>query len=336
MISIVWTDTHPINALMRLIARATYTLIPLSILFAKYYPFGRAYNDWTGATMYTGVADQKNTLGALCLLFGIASVWHLLNLFSDKPQIIHRKRHVLVHVIVMVMIIYLLYKADSVTSLSCAVLATFGLLALRFRGFARRRFMVHLLVFALVSVPVSIAFFGVLPSTFQAIGRNSSLTDRTLIWARVVQLVPNRWVGAGFGSFWLGQRLDVMIRTVTHVWIPNQAHNGYLEVFVNLGFVGVGLLALVISWGYFRVVGAWRQKSPAGDLTLVYFLIGLISNISEAAFFRNMAPAWLFFLLAITVPLAEKEKGYQQLISSKQRSMQATEVTGQNAVCTAG
>lgn len=313
MILVVWTDPHPITALKRLLARATYTLIPLSILFAKYYPFGRGYGYWTGGTTYTGVADDKNTLGVICLLFGVASVWHLVNLFSDSRHIIHRKEHVLVHTVILAMVVYLFVIGNSVTSLTCAFLATCVVLALRFRVFARRRFMVHLLVFALVFIPVSIALFGALPGALQTMGRDATLTERTLIWSWVVDLVPNRWTGAGYGSFWLGRRLDVMIENVTHTWVPNQAHNGYLEVFANLGLVGVGLLALVISWGYFRIIRAWRQKSPASDLLLAYFLIGVISNISEAAFFRNTAPAWLFFMIAITVPPIEKERCSEQL-----------------------
>ena len=114
--------------------------------------------------------------------------------------------------------------------------------------------------------------------------------------------MPNDWIGAGYSSFWLGPRLDTMIANVTHTWVPNQAHNGYLEVFVNLGWVGVGMLGLVIFTGYCSVIAAWREKRPASDLMLAYFLIGVISNISEASFFRNLNSAWLFFLIAITSP----------------------------------
>jgi exopolysaccharide production protein ExoQ len=337
MILVIWTDPKPITALTRLVARTTYTLIPLSILAARYYPFGRGYGYWTGEKVYIGVTDNKNTLGAICLLLGVASVWHLINLFSDSPEIVHRKRHVLVHVAILAMTVYLLVIANSMTSASCGLLVIGVLLAIRFRVFARRRFMVHFLVAVTISIPILIAFLGALPGALQAMGRDATLTDRTLIWSWVIKLVPNQWVGAGFSSFWLGDRLDVMITNVTHTWVPNQAHNGYLEVFANLGWVGVGLLGLVIFWGYCRIIRAWRQKRPGSDLMLAYFLIGVISNLSEASFFRALVPAWLFFVIAITMPPTEEmQQCSEQTINPRERSHRLTRVTGRDAVWTAG
>ena len=139
MILVVWTDPKPINALMRLLARTAYTLIPLSVLFVKYYPLGRTYGYWSGETSYIGVTEDKNTLGAICLLFGVASVWHMFNHVSDSRSIIYRNRRIVVHIVILAMVVYLLAKADSVTSLTCGLLVTFVLWALRWRVFARKK-----------------------------------------------------------------------------------------------------------------------------------------------------------------------------------------------------
>jgi exopolysaccharide production protein ExoQ len=332
MILVIWTDPRPLTALTRLLARASYTLIPLSVLLAKYFMLGRNYGYWMGETTYTGVAEDKNTLGAICLLFGIVSVWHLLNLVSNRRHIMYRKRHVLVHIVIIAMVAYLLAIANSITALSCMVLTTCVLLAIRWRVVARSQVMVHLLVLVTVAIPLCIAILGAFPNALHALGRNSTLTDRTLIWSWVIRLMPNRWVGAGYGSFWLGHRLDVMITNVTHTWIPNQAHNGYLEIFINLGWVGVGLLMLVIVWGYLQLIRAWRQKRPASELMLAFFIIGVVSNISEASFFRNLVPVWLFFMIAITVPRLEEERfSTTRLIKSTHPDCKAARVTDQGA-----
>jgi O-antigen ligase len=123
-------------------------------------------------------------------------------------------------------------------------------------------------------------------------------------------------VGTGYGSFWLGQRLDAMITNVTHTWVPNQAHNGYLEIFANLGWIGVALLGVVVLWGYVKVIHAWRGKAEASDLMIAYFVIGVISNISEASFFRNAIPVWLFFMIAVTMPLVKEERSSDEVRKS--------------------
>ncbi|HEY7302955.1 MAG TPA: O-antigen ligase family protein [Bryobacteraceae bacterium] len=318
MILVLWTDPQPLAALTTLMARTSYLLIPLSVLFVKYYTIGRDYGFWVGETMYIGVTEDKNTLGMICVLFGVTSLWRLLNLVAKDGHNTHnRGRHLTVQCTILALVVFLLVKADSVTSISCAVLLTFVLVSLRCRMFARRRFLVHLLVLVIIAIPLLALFIAPSPDAFQAVGRTATLTDRTVIWAWVIKLVPNEWLGAGYSSFWLGERLNIMISNVTHTWVPNQAHNGYLEVFINLGWVGVGLLGLLILWGYFTIIAAWRQKRPASDLMLAYFLYGLISNISEASFFRNLVPAWLFFLIAITMPTVKRGQSYLPVIPCK-------------------
>jgi exopolysaccharide production protein ExoQ len=303
MILIIWTDPHPIAAIKRLLAITTYTLIPLSVLFIKYYPdLGRGYGRWLGETHFVGVTTDKNTLGAICLLFGIASVWRILELYSDPLQKKQRTRPLIVQGVILAMIWWLFSIMDAMTALSCFLLATLVLFVIRLRMFAKNPFLIHGLLLVAVAVPVSVALLGVSPGALREMGRNATLTERTDIWAMVIKLVPNRWLGAGYESFWLGPRLDAMIENVTRWWVPNQSHNGYLEIYANLGWVGVAGLALVVFWGYLRVVRNWRRHLPASNLMLAYFLIGLIFNVTEAAFFRMMSPVWLFFLIALTAP----------------------------------
>ena len=302
MILIVWTDPHPTEALKRLLARTAYVLIPVSALFIKYYPdLGRTY-DWLGETHYTGVTCEKNTLGSICMIFGLAALWRALNLFSEERQFGQRARRLVVQLIILVIVAWLFSIADAVTSLSCFALASCILILSRTRILTRNLFLLHGMMLATVLVPVSIALLGFSPDTLQQLGRNATLTDRTDIWAMVVHLTPDRWVGAGFESFWIGPRLETMISEVTKWWVPNQSHNGYLEIFANLGWIGVGCLAVVILWGYARIIRACEQRNPVSSLMLAYLLAGLIFNISEAAFFRMMIPVWLFFLLAISAP----------------------------------
>lgn len=303
MVLIVWTDLHPTIAMRRILARTAYILIPLSILFNKYYPsIGRLYGRYSGATMYIGVAGDKNGLGAICLVFGLATLWRLFLLYGDERRISRRRGHLTVQYVILLMVVYLFLKINSMTSLSCFLIATCLMFAARSRVFKRNPILIHFIIAAMVAVPISVELLGVSPDMLHAIGRNATLTERTDIWAAVIKLVPNRWLGAGYGSFWIGPRVDTMIEQVTHWWVPNQAHNGYLEVFVNLGWIGVFFLAVVILWGYRSVIRAWRLNLPLGNLMLAYFVCGIVFNITEAAFFRMLFPMWVFLLAALTMP----------------------------------
>src|SRR6202158_1839910 len=69
MVLIVLTEPDPEEALIRLMKRCAYVVVPVSILFIKYYPeWGRDYDPWSGLPTNNGIAIGKNLLGADCLI----------------------------------------------------------------------------------------------------------------------------------------------------------------------------------------------------------------------------------------------------------------------------
>jgi exopolysaccharide production protein ExoQ len=312
MVLIVWSDREPLAAIKRVLARTSYVLIPLSILFIKYYPnIGRGYGAWLGDVAYTGVTINKNTLGTICLCFGLGALWRFITAYQSKDA--GRMKQMIAPGIILTMVFYLFMMINSMTSSSSFLMAGIVLIVSSFRLAQRMPMIVHLLVILMLTVSFSIVFVGASPELLKAMGRNPTLTDRTDVWAMVLGLVRDPVFGTGFESFWLGPRLQTM--WARYWWHPAQAHNGYLEVYLNLGWIGLALLAAVLLNGYKRIFGAWRSKDVTGGLRLAYFYAGLVFNFTEAAFFRMQAPAWLFFLLAIVsvpaVPVRRTETPQQ-------------------------
>ncbi len=78
MALVILTERRPYEAVGAVLRRLAFLLLPLSVLFVKYYPeLGRTYHH-DGSPMYTGVGHQKNDLGFMCLLAGIYVFWELL------------------------------------------------------------------------------------------------------------------------------------------------------------------------------------------------------------------------------------------------------------------
>jgi O-antigen ligase len=209
------------------------------------------------------------------------------------------------------MVLWLFKITDSMTSLNTFLMAGMLLFAASIRPVIRRPVLVHVLIVSMLLVSSSVIFLGISPDLLKTLGRNPTLTDRTEVWGVLLSLVQNPVLGAGFESFWLGPRLETMWRL--YWWRPNEAHNGYLEIFLNLGWVGVAMLAIIIATGYKRVFGMWRRGAPTGTLSLAFFFVALVYNFTEAAFFRMQAVVWLCFLLAI---LNEKIEAGNKLASS--------------------
>lgn len=298
MVWLVLTERQPLAAIKRALARLTFVLIPLSILFIKYYPeIGVGYGPWGGSPNYCGVTTHKSTLGVICLVFGLASLWRLVDAYKSHVGT-RRPRQLIAHSVVLVMVFWLFRTIDSMTSMTCFVMAGTLLLAANIRMVARRRALVHLSVVFSVAASAAVVFFNASPDTLKALGRDPTLTDRTEVWGLLLSLVRNPLLGTGFESFWLGERIQKI--WTAYWWHPNQAHNGYLEVYLSLGWIGVTLLVVVLIAGYLNIIKGWRRNESTTGLMLAYFLVGIVYNFTEAAFFRMQAPAWIFLLFAIT------------------------------------
>jgi len=300
MVLLVLTDSEPAAALKRLLARTGFLLLPISLLLIKYYPnLGWGYEPWSWTPIYTGVTTNKNSLGVTALLFGLGAVWRIFDLLGSKDAS-HRRRHLIAHGALLVIVTWLLVIAHSGTSLSCFVFGSILIAGTSLRAVNQKRAVVHLLVATIVSISFFALFIDARGGLIETLGKDPTLTGRTEIWHHVLDMPVNRLFGTGFESFWLGDRLHKMWDI--YWWHPNEAHDGYIEILLNLGWIGVGLLGILLATGYRHVLAALRRADRSGGLKLAYFVIAVVYNFTESAF-KELSPVWIFFLLAtIAIP----------------------------------
>jgi O-antigen ligase len=296
MILIVVTDPDGFAATRRLLARVGFLLLPLSILLIKYFPeLGRGYEMYTWTPVFTGVTVGKNLLGMICMIFGIGAAWRLLQIFKDWKYS-RALGPSLAHVTLLAMALWLFSIASSMTSLSCFLLAVGAMVVTSFRGVIRRPWLIHPLVVAIICVAASTLFLDLGSGVLETMGRDPTLTGRTDVWKLVLNFAGNPIWGTGFESFWLGPRLQKIWDV--YWWHPNEAHNGYLEVFLNLGWIGVMMFAAVLATGYRNIYRSFQRNPEFGRLKLAYFIIAVVGNFTEAAM-KTMHPIWILFLLAV-------------------------------------
>jgi hypothetical protein len=233
----------------------------------------------------------------ICLIFGLASVFRFLQLYQEKKP--NRKtRELIAQGALIAMTVYLLKEADSATALSCFGLAGSVMVLTYLYAWARKPAVMHLMVVAVLSVAFSALFLGIGSGLVEDLGRESTLTGRTAIWQSALGLVRNPLLGTGFESFWIGPRLRQVEIDINQG--VNQAHDGYIEIFLNLGWVGIALLVGLIVTGYRRVAPAVRQRTQLGSLRLAFLIVALAYNFTEGGF-KMMHPVWIVFLLTIAI-----------------------------------
>jgi exopolysaccharide production protein ExoQ len=299
MILIVVTDKQPVAALSRVFSRTGFILVPLSLLFIKYYPYlGRSYDAWSGAAMNNGVTLNKNMLGVITLVLLLGTVWRVLALLWPDAKLPDRNRHLLAQGTLLALGVSLLITTNSASSTVGFALGAGLMLATGLRFIRRNPAAVHVLVVLLIVIASSVILFGGRATAAAALGRNPTLTGRTEIWAAVIPMVPNPLVGAGFESFWLSPSVHQRLWELFPGLPLNEAHNGYVEVYLELGWMGLGLIGILLIDGYRRSVKAFRRAPGLGGLLLAYSLVAVSYSVTEAGF-RMLDPIWIFFLLAV-------------------------------------
>jgi exopolysaccharide production protein ExoQ len=294
MVLIILTDSYPMIALKRVLTRVGLLFFPLSVLLTKYYTqIGcRLTNSWTMEPV--GLATQKNGLGLDCLIWGTFVLWMFWTVYREQHDS-SRRRRLLVYGTIIAMIIALLRLCNSTTSI-VGVVCTCAVVFIAMRP-ARRATWVHILVLVVLGMATIALFFDPSGSLVEALGKSSTFSGRTLTWGLVLGMHTNPWVGTGFESFWLGPRL-VAMRAAWPNLLINEAHNGYIEVYINLGWIGACFIVAMIVIAYKRVISRWRTDPRRAALFLGFLLCTLFNAFSENAF-RMMTPSWVFFLLVI-------------------------------------
>jgi exopolysaccharide production protein ExoQ len=296
MILIVLTDQDRITAVKRVLARVSFVLIPLSVLLIKYYPaLGRRYaTNWDSTVFFTGVTTDKNMLGVCYLIFGLGSMWRFLQeLQAGKGE--SKKGPMIAHGVVVLLTLWVAMMANSMTSLSNFLLGSALMAVVGFPKIAKKRSLVHTMVFASLMFCFCVLFLDMGGFLLKSVGRNPTLTGRTELWSTIRGMTTNPILGTGFESFWLGTRLEKLWNI--YWWHPNEAHDGYLEMYLNLGWVGITLLAVIMINGYRNVIRRLAQDRVTGTLFLAFFFVGVAYNFTEAAT-RTMSPVWIFFIMA--------------------------------------
>jgi O-antigen ligase len=147
-------------------------------------------------------------------------------------------------------------------------------------------------------------------------GREMTLSGRTFLWKDLLAFRTNPLIGVGFGSFWLGDRLNTIWSMYT--WEPTESHNGFLNVYLELGYVGLLLLVGFISCAYQNIKKELVQNINYGRVRMGIFIIALWYNFTEDAIGKMTLLWFVFLLVSLDIPKMSTPKLVSVDLKSKQ------------------
>ena len=133
-----------------------------------------------------------------------------------------------------------------------------------------------------------------------AIQVDTTLTGRTTIWQEAIRIgLRHPLLGHGFGAFWLG---DLGASSSLHGplgWTVLSAHNAFIDIWLDLGGVGIVLLVgwLVVVAGRSLALLRREPLSLANAALPFVFVHFLVLAMTGGAFLAYLNVTWFVFLL---------------------------------------
>jgi O-antigen ligase len=158
-----------------------------------------------------------------------------------------------------------------------------------------------LIVVSVLTAVVIISGFDLSDGILAAIGKDRTLTGRTLLWDKALEAFEARpWFGLGYLSYWYSPQTDA-----SEIWVLTSQelysfHNIYLDRLVDVGIVGLALFVggiVVLLARCLRLLAADRSVTWAWCFTFICFLCAL--GLSEYPIFWNNEFQLLISIIAV-------------------------------------
>ncbi|WP_245480260.1 O-antigen ligase [Neorhizobium sp. NCHU2750] len=305
--------THLICALiaMRTISVITFTrgaILGAVLVMLYSMAFGiYSYDSMDGSYSFVGAFSSKNQLGLYASLGMVFAVLY---------AVVFRRRDIwLVGAgAAALLCAYCLMASQSATSVittagllaACMAYLPFGLLA----PGNRKLIFVGILVIGLAVVVAGLQM-GAVDAILGLFGKDSTLTGRTFLWQNGIQIAASNPIfGLGYQGFWVVGNPEAE-RLWDYFAIDTRSgfhfHNTYIEIVVETGFVGLGLLVFVMLRNVFGHLNAMlnRRKDPSSIVLFAVSLLLLMRSFVEIdVIFPYQIGSFLMFYAAgkLTVP----------------------------------
>lgn len=264
-----------------------------SVLLCIFVPQIGVTQGLTNAGAWNGVYGHKAVAGRMCTV-------------SLFVALLYSPRTVTLKIIKISTIIATLILCAGTQSRASWLLMIFGggaTLVAQLLRFQRLSLSVRLMICLTIVVAMVILGTATFNELLLAMGRDATFSGRTKLWDAAIAVAADNhpWFGSGYRDFWLGPSVSLVARYLT-AWarMPAHGHNGYLDTWLELGWIGLAILTVFLVRTIVAVLTS-AVKQPTSNIWPVFAvccLIFMVNNISATVALRHTDAAWVLIILA--------------------------------------
>lgn len=280
--------------LLRLLAWTMAIAMIASIIGAVFFPSFGVMASMYGA--WRGVFSHKNELGHEMGMAIIAFICLFWESWDNRP----------IYLVLLTLSVVLLLFSKSVSAIIVTGLTLFIWLyrALRLRPAQRVAFIAIVLLAGLAG---GVFVQSRMDSILATMGRDTTLTGRVPLWQLSAEAILKRpMLGAGWDAFWPGTGGDY-IRSLSH-WAVPHAHNGFLEMALNIGLVGLAIFLICNLDCYRRALRYGKDaRKPLHLWPILFYSFTILFYFTEAPPVDRHSLSFVLFC-AISVSMTEARR----------------------------
>jgi len=273
--------------LLRILGWALLVVLVASLLAGLFLPEITIVPEPRGEP-WTGVFVQKNLLGRWAL-WGLL-VFSFLWVIRERPKWLWMAG--------LLLAVFLLWKSESRTS-QVLVPMFVSLAAFLQIGWHLRRVWPLYVAFAFWAA-CALALIGsnYVDYIAELTGRDPTLTGRVPLWNTLWgYIMDNPLFGYGFGAFWLEETYALEV-SAAEGWLVPHSHNGYLDLWLNLGLPGLLLgVSVLLSGTFWWLRFYFSTGSPEALFWLLTGVFFWAYNFAESTFLRTNNLLWVLLVL---------------------------------------
>jgi O-antigen ligase len=261
---------------------------------------------WSQGNLFDGERIQGIMGNANLLAF--TAVLGIM-VFLVEYIVTHKKRSLPLSSLILAVLLAALAKSAGMT-LAIALIAFAALIAIFSEG--RDRVTRHRIYGYGIWALVAVAVFGLIYRTelFDLLGRSPDASGRFYIWGEVLNLIWEKPLeGWGWISYWVPGVEPFEGLIVINKVPMYQAHNAFLDIWLQLGIAGLVLLVWLMMQGFNRLWAvAVRHTNPLYLFPLFGFLVIAAQSLTESRLLIEIS--WVLLVLLTTKsrePFAELE-----------------------------
>jgi len=235
------------------------------------------------AGAWRGLTHHKNELGQVAVFSFLLAIW----LLQNEKKLLAR---IAIIIILVLSVLFIVMSGSSTSIITFSLLifiSAFFLIDKLFEPLDIGGFLSTTILSISFGLLLYFVFFNVEALAFipELVGKDFTFTGRADLWEDIwIECQKHLFLGSGFAGFWIIDSANLTELYELYTWLPNEAHNGYIDILNEVGIIGIVLLMIIIV-SLFRKTNLW---------TIILISL-LLFNVLESTLFRQGMMASFMF-----------------------------------------